>query len=704
MRSRQVWSCNITMTNIILFTPKADIEASENMRGFIAMCRNDLRTFGAELNFDANVWDITGSIELKGRGEKRFRVPFTTFSAVRERKIQFMEAPFIDFAKADFRYSFSMRPTKSPGRRVVALRALEQALTEKGEHPNPTRMTAETFIRAAQLVKENFEVASAYRIGGQLEQIANFLTKNRLVTTNIEWRNSLPRPDDTGRVGKEFDERRNEKLPSLAALEALPKVFRMAKEPASVFASSIAAILCSAPDRINEVLLLSADCEMRQKNSNGTEAYGLRWWPAKGADPMVKWVVPSMADVVREAIKRLHEISKHARKLAIWYENSPNQVYLSEEAEHLRSQEWLSAKEINLVIFGQEGLHRQSGTTWCTRNNVRLTKRGRSLYARFTDLEKSIVKLLPRDFPWLNKEIGLKYRDALCVVRVNELHADAYLQVGQLSAVTVDQFSVWLGANNKSQLSVFAKHDFFEPDGSPIKVTSHQFRHYLNTLAQAGGMSQLDIAKWSGRKDVRQNSAYDHVSAEELVFKIRNALGDDSQLFGPLAELPKRVVIQRDEFARLKVPTAHTTEFGVCIHDYTMSPCQLHADCLNCNEQVCIKGDEVRAARIRVELQTAIASLADAQRADKEGYFGASRWVQHHRLTIKRLTQLCELLNDPTVPVGAVIQLSNLPTVSRIEQAAQARAALANEPVPDEAETTNSAMRNLLAMMDGQDA
>ena len=56
-------------------------------------------------------------------------------------------------------------------------------------------------------------------------------------------------------------------------------------------------------------------------------------------------------------------------------------------------------------------------------------------------------------------------------------------------------------------------------------------------------MSQLDIAKWSGRKNVHQNSAYDHVSASELVLKIRSALGDDRQMFGPLAELPKRIVI-----------------------------------------------------------------------------------------------------------------------------------------------------------------
>ncbi|MBN0091555.1 integrase, partial [Pseudomonas aeruginosa] len=107
---------------------------------------------------------------------------------------------------------------------------------------------------------------------------------------------------------------------------------------------------------------------------------------------------------------------------------------------------------------------------------------------------------------------------------------------------------------------------FVEPDGSPIVVTSHQFRHYLNTLAQAGGLSQLDIAKWSGRRDVRQNEAYDHVTSEQMLQKIRGAVGEE-QMFGSLAELPKKVMIRRDEFARLVIPTAHTTDLGYCIHD-----------------------------------------------------------------------------------------------------------------------------------------
>jgi len=197
-----------------------------------------------------------------------------------------------------------------------------------------------------------------------------------------------------------------------------------------------------------------------------------------------------------------------------------------------------------------------------------------------------------------------------------------------------------------------------EPDGSPINLSTHQFRHYLNTLAQAGGLSQLDIAKWSGRKDIRQNAAYDHVTPGQMVQKIRDAIGDDSTMFGPLAELAKKTLIPRDEFARLVVPTAHTTELGYCIHDYTMSPCQQHRDCIHCTDLICVKGDEEKERRLRQQLEEARDLLRRADEATKDGYYGSDRWLEHHASTVERLSQLCSIIDDPKVPIGAVIQLS----------------------------------------------
>ncbi len=144
-------------------------------------------------------------------------------------------------------------------------------------------------------------------------------------------------------------------------------------------------------------------------------------------------------------------------------------------------------------------------------------------------------------------------------------------------------------------------------------------------------------------------------------------------MFGPLARAGRLALIPRDEFARLKVPTAHTTDFGFCIHDFTMLPCQIHRDCMNCDEQVCIKGDAVREANIRMRRAETSALLEQAKSATEKGYAGANRWVEHQERTLVRFDKLCEILDDPNVPVGSVIQPSGVVPASRLEQAAQQR-------------------------------
>ncbi|MBC9073416.1 integrase [Thauera sp. CAU 1555] len=663
--------------DVVFFTPKAEVDASANLSAFIAMCRSQLTIFGVDLPFEDAVWDVTDAVKLKGHGKKRVRISFSTQETVDAMDSVQMAEPFVSFAKAYVRYMQGMRPTKNPAFRVTALRALDAALRECG-HSDPVRVDGDTLNRAARFIAERFAETTAYRIGAQLEMIAAFMSDHRLTATRLTWRSPIKRPRDSVRVGQEFDRRRAEKMPSLAALEALPKAFQIATQPKDELFSSIAAILCSAPDRINEVLLLAANCEVHDKTSSGKDAYGLKWFPAKGADPTVKWIIPSMAPVVAEAIARIKRVTQDARQIARWYESNPRTLYLPPELEHFRCQEFVTMEEVRRILW-LETENSNSARQWCTLHGVPLLKLpgARVLNVRLADVEKAVVDQLPAGFPALNAEIGLKYSDALIVVRRNELHPNKATFRCAIDPVTINQVNTALGARSEHGFdSMFDRLGFREPDGSAIQVTTHQFRHYLNTLAQAGGMSQLDIAKWSGRIDIRQNEAYNHVSADQMVAKIRQSIGDESQMFGPLARLPKNIPISRDEFARLKIPTAHTTDFGFCVHDYTMMPCEQNADCINCNEHVCVKGDDHKAAMVRRRLAEARDLFARAEAATADGYYGAERWMEHHQKTIERLTQLAAILDDASVPMGAVIQLSGIPTVTRIQQALEDRGSL----------------------------
>lgn len=662
--------------SLVVFIPRAERDATENLREFIAMSRSHLTIFGAGLRFDDMAWDVTDATQLKAHGKNRVRICFSTQETVNDVLPTQMAEPFVSFAKAYVRYMQGMRPTKNPAFRVTALRALDAAFRMSG-HLIPVMMDGDTFNRAARIIAERLSGSTAYRVGAQLELIAKFMSEHRLTAIPLSWRSFINRPIDTVRVGQEFDKRRNAKMPSQAALEALPKTFYLATQPNDVLFSSIAAILCSAPDRINEVLLLTENCEVYDKTSGGKDAYGLRWQPAKGADPMVKWILPSMAPVVAEAIAKIRHLTEAARRIAQWYELNSEKLYLPQHLEYLRSREFLTLDEVQQVILLDEGAP-SFARLWCTANCVLLEKNGREVCVRFADVERAAIALLPAGFPLLNAELGLKFSEALIVVRRNELHSAKGTFGCVIEPVTINQVNTALGTRSEHGVeSMFGRLGFTEPDGSHIRVSTHQFRHYLNTLAQAGGMSQLDIAKWSGRVDVRQNEVYDHVSADQMVAKIRESIGDESLMFGPLAKLPKSIPISRDEFARLKIPTAHTTDFGFCVHDYSMMPCDRHADCVNCNEHVCVKGDEGKNLMVKRRLQDAQELLVHAEVATLKGYYGADRWMEHHKKTVLRLTQLIEILDNPAVPVGSVIQLTDVPVVSwGIEQALEDRVAI----------------------------
>lgn len=662
------------MAQIVHFVSRAELDAEQNLKGFVDVCRNQLTVFGADLDFSANVWNVTAALEVK-RAVRQSLV-FSTWKTVRDSPWAAMSEPFLSFAKAYMRYQHAHRPTKCHGHRLAALRVLEAALSENGGPADPVLVTPQALNRASQLCVKKYTKSAAHRVCGQLEMINTFMIRNRLVAVPSRWRNPTTRPKDTVRVGPEFDRLREKKLPSPAALSAAASIFHLATEPGDILVTSIVAILCAAPSRISEVLYLRENCEVTHiVPSTGKETYGLRWYPAKDAPPMIKWIIPAMADVVREAVAKIRKITAPAREIAKWYETHPTEIYLPRHLEHVRGCEWITLDEAGEIVF-LDPVIRGTVSVWCDRNGVARSKgRAEQPRCRMADVRAAVLSSLPREFPWAHRTDGLKFSDALFVVRPNLMSEGKAGLRGTIELITHAEVRNRLsGRDARGTSSIFERHGFSEEDGSGIRITTHQFRHYLNTLAQAGGLSQLDIAKWSGRKDIKQNRAYDHLSDRDVVAMVRTAVGDPERAVGPLARVDSATLIRRDEFASLKVPTAHTTEFGFCIHDFSMLPCQLHRDCLNCTEQVCIKGDEVRERNIRRLRDETRQLLAEAVTAESDKYHGASRWVEHQRRTLARLEELCTIFDDPSIPRGTVIQPTKAAPASRVEQAGGDRA------------------------------
>ena len=661
------------MDKVLRFIPKRRSKAKRNCEAFVRFARTQLATFGKDFDYESDLWDISETVERRGH-RTGTRIVFSRWGSNESRGLQALERrtlfpePFKGVAKALFQYHYHVHPTKDVRTRVRALRLLEYALSERRDGIPPWDATALSFNRAAQIAAEAGTATSAYGAGRALQSLQELMRELGLIAVPFRWRNPIPVPDSiTEKTGPEFERRRQDRLPSPAALDGIARSFRLARRAIDRTVSAVAAIMCSAPDRISEVLLLPVECTVELPPSRKVkQALGLRWRPVKSGAPMTKWVPEGMVSVVEEAIDRIRTETEEARRVARWYEKRPRAIYLPEHLEHLRGED-LSMAQLADVLF--EGSDRVAASTWCKDNGVTRYHRANRAYAKFADVQKKVLGMLPRDFPILDRGFGLRYSEALFVIRRNQFSYRATYR-GVIQKLTYGQAYVTLAGRGRD--TIFTRLGLTEEDGSHLYIRPHEFRHYLDMLGRTGGLSEMDIAKWAGRAHPAHNAAYDHVSGRDLVAQFREAIvrGD---VRGGAVRIRAKLPVSRGEFAQLIAPTAHITDFGFCIHDFSMSPCRLHRDCINCEELVCIKGDAFRAQRLKKVREDTEQLLQQCFRAEADGSVGANRWVEHHQMTLSRLNELIGILESPDIPDGAFIRLDRSYRPSRLVLAERAR-------------------------------
>lgn len=142
---------------------------------------------------------------------------------------------------------------------------------------------------------------------------------------------------------------------------------------------------------------------------------------------------------------------------------------------------------------------------------------------------------------------------------------------------------------------------------------------------------------------------------------------------GVLAKIKANMPVTFTELNAIGDGIAHVTEYGFCVHDFSMLPCQKHRDCLNCTEQVCIKGDDERLERLMQQRDGIRQQLEKAREASEDGLYGADRWSQHQHKTLERVSQLIEILESPKTPIGSVICLNNDQEFSPLKRELAAR-------------------------------
>ncbi|MBA2960697.1 MULTISPECIES: integrase [Ramlibacter] len=638
---------------LIHFTPRSELNGHANVSAFIKLCRH-APVLNAHKQFDENIWETEKTRKGKNGVE---RIVFNTLEAAKGAKhLPALPEPFVSFAKAVIVYLEDKRPVVSQGPRLSALRCLEAALRENARDRRPTAVTPTVLDAAVDLARRNLSDAVAYRVAGALEAIAELMREKRFIRMNTRWVHSVPKPRETGsRIDEASLRARQEKLPSPAAIRGLAGVFLTAMGVADTLISSSATLMMCAPERINEVVRLRRNC-IDEGEGRLEGKLGLRWSGSKGAADIVKPIPTKMADIAREAISRLETCSRAAHEIAAWYVHNPRKIYLAKDVEHLRAKKLLTTAEVSQILWGPAG---GAAVQWCNKEGIELIKDGRTARVRFSDVERAVLSMLPRSFPYLPGDgPPIRVDEALCVMRKNELHPGRATYECMFDVLEQSDIGSRLGQRNDSGIpSIFAKYGFTEDDGSPIVVNSHAFRHYLETLAEMGGLTDVQIAAFSGRVDVRQNSAYDHMTSDQAQAPIHRATKEHGFMSG-LVKAPSRTLINRADFVKLDIGATHTTDYGFCRHDFAAEPCQMHRDCLNCDEEVCVKGEVHKLAALRLRVAETKRALSVAKKALTDHEFGADRWVAHQQKTLMRAEELLALLTNPDTPDGTVITLA----------------------------------------------
>lgn len=642
------------MADILLFVPKTERDARKNLEDFIEMCRDRLTVFGESLDWHSNAWPKVGNFTVKGAPSRGYS------------EDQYLNSEILPFAKAYVRYQQGLKPSKLINE-FKAIRCIEPALLAVKGKADITLVDTTVMDIAAQFARDYD--ATAYQAGSALAKLVKFLNESKVVPKRIEWRNPISKPKEINRTDKQTQEKRANKLPDDLQLDGMAELFANdLQHPRDLFTTSIFALLMSAPSRISEVQKLPLNVLHYGKDSQGIDRLGLRFFAGKGAGWDIKYVLTCFVDIAEEAVRRLTELSAEGRKLAKWYEQNPSKFYRHDECPGVGEHAQLSDEQVCLAL-GLSWAGNKAGISAFFKN-----------YPPYDDLKNDRKPLtlaflndychsvLPEDFPYIDKERGLKYSEALCCYRAHEFRLDLRTSCVKLWAPGKSLFTTDLNHIDGQERSIWTRHGFKNPDGSEVTMGSHQVRHLLNTAAQRGNLGQLDIAKWSGRANIHQNAVYNHMSEDEYVKLSENTLPD-----GVLDKVKKNAPVTLADLDAVGDAIAHITIYGFCVHDYTMQPCLKHRDCLNCNEHACIKGDSEKLERLKMERRLTKVQLDKAKAADESGFFGADRWSQHQLKTLERLDQLIEIMENPDVGDGSVIMLSNDQEYSPLKRELAAR-------------------------------
>ncbi|MDP5130101.1 MAG: hypothetical protein NWQ54_04420, partial [Paraglaciecola sp.] len=317
------------MSNVFIFVPKHKLLFQKNYDEFIAFAKNKLTLFSDHEFKSQKGWACDKWSWITSKG-KKLSIVFG-ISHSHSRYTPFTSS-FADFAKAYVRYHQSLNNLDST-RLASSLVWLYQALSEQARRKNSTPIDIMDINNSVISVTEDMiknsglSAGSRRNIGQSLEQVLVFIKEMRFKVDLLDWRNPFSRQSDsTIKLDQKSRQIELDKCPSDYQMLQLADAFHRAETPRQRYFTSLAVMLMCQPSRSIELNGLTI--HSLQKSEKGR--WFLMWYPAKGGDPVRKWIPKLLEEVVQQAFDRLVEISAPARTAAKFAYDYPDKFMIHE--------------------------------------------------------------------------------------------------------------------------------------------------------------------------------------------------------------------------------------------------------------------------------------------------------------------------------------------------------------------------------------
>lgn len=364
----------------------------------------------------------------------------------------------------------------------------------------------------------------------------------------------------------------DEKLISFDAFRAYAWITNNPRNKCELLGCRIVDILFATGMRINEILYLPRDCWVEREiestyhldsiddlNNQPLKMYGLKYFSEKNSDAYIHWIEPNAVSIVKRAIKDILELTNdYYLQAKFLVENKGTSILnkdlfndeislfdvLDKLFETNRFFKWFEPKKgrkKNLLILLKESVEH-----WCSVNNISPIKmvdvkmkfsieenrfihdstlsRSTSIpIYKFEDWNKTLKQHFNNPLQFLN--FNFKIRNTEHEIRLDELLLIAPLGSTNVNngirllpvvePISYSSISNFLSSNGKSNnKNIFDVHKLYEADGSRININTHFMRHNINTFLALANISEHQQAMMMGRKDIRQNKAYQHLPEE----------------------------------------------------------------------------------------------------------------------------------------------------------------------------------------------